>query len=65
MRTYGYQLPGYLMEYGPVSADSHESAKAEIRRRLRSPRLPRGVKVWDLSERPLKRWVVNEGLLGQ
>jgi hypothetical protein len=53
------------MEYGPVAADSIESAKAEIRRRLRSARLPRGVRVWDLSERPLKRWVVNEGLLGQ
>jgi len=64
MRTFGYKLPGYFMEYGPVAADSLEAARAEVRRRLRANRLPKGVQIWDLSDRPLKRWVVApEGLI--
>ena len=64
MRTFGYKLPDYFMEYGPVAADSLEAAKAEVRRRLKTNRLPRGVQIWDLKERPLRRWVVaQEGLL--
>lgn len=62
MRAFGYKLPGYFMEYGPVPAESLESARAEIRRRLGTERLPRGLQVWDLAERPLGRWVVKRGL---
>jgi hypothetical protein len=62
MRTFGYKFAGYFMEYGPVAADSLDSARAEIRRRLGAERLPRGLQVWDLAERPLQRWVLKKSL---
>ncbi len=58
MRTYGYKLPGYFMEYGPIEARDEEAAKAAIRQRLGVRRLPWGIQVWDLAERPLSRWKV-------
>lgn len=57
-KAFGYKLPGYFMEYGPVLAPSEASARAQIRIRLGVGRLPLGIKVWDLSERPLARWRV-------
>jgi hypothetical protein len=48
------------MEYGPVTADSLEAAKAQIRQRLGVGRLPHGFRVWDLSERPLTRWRIDQ-----
>jgi len=60
MRYYGYKLAGYFMEYGPIEADSLDAAKAEIRQRLSVSRLPLGLQVWDLAERPLTRWRVDE-----
>lgn len=62
MRAFGYKFAGYFMEYGPVSADSLETARAEIRKQLKTDRLPRGLQVWDLAERPLQRWVVKRSL---
>jgi hypothetical protein len=62
MRTFGYKFAGYFMEYGPVAADSLEEARAEIRKRLKADRLPRGFQIWDLQERPLQRWVVKRSL---
>jgi hypothetical protein len=59
MRSFGYKFTGYFMEYGPIEAPSLEAAKAEIRRRLGTTRLPTGVQVWDLAERSLTRWRVQ------
>ncbi|WP_257313003.1 hypothetical protein [Geothrix fuzhouensis] len=57
-RSYGYKFSGYFMEYGPLEAESLDAAKAQIRKRLGVTRLPLGVQVWDLAERPLTRWRV-------
>ena len=59
MRTFGYKFSGYFMEYGPLEADNLEAAKAQIRQRLSVTRLPLGLQVWDLAERPLTRWRVD------
>lgn len=56
MQAYGYKFSDYFMEYGPVLATSPEEARLLIRRRLGVPRLPRGLKIWDLETRPLARW---------
>lgn len=58
MRRFGYKFSGYFMEYGPLEAASLDEARAEIRRRLGVSRLPLGLKVWDLAERPLTLWRV-------
>lgn len=58
-KSFGYKLPGYFMEYGPILADSEEAARHEIRRRLGVKRLPWGLQVWDLRNRPLARWIVD------
>jgi hypothetical protein len=57
--SFGYKFSGYFMEYGPVEADSLETAKAQIRQRLGVNRLPLGFQIWDLAERPLARWRVD------
>ncbi len=59
-KSFGYKLPGYFMEYGPIAAESEDKAKAEIRRRLGVKRLPWGLQVWDLGVRPLVRWRVDQ-----
>jgi hypothetical protein len=58
-RRFGYKFSGYFMEYGPIEADNLDAAKAEIRQRLSVARLPLGLQVWDLAERPLTRWRVD------
>ena len=58
-RQFAYKFSGYFMEYGPVEAGSLDAAKAEIRQRLGVTRLPLGIQVWDLAERPLTRWRVD------
>ncbi len=58
-RTFGYKFSGYFMEYGPIEADSLEAAKSAIRQRLGVRRLPLGVQIWDLAERPLARWRID------
>lgn len=58
IKSFGYKLSGYFMEYGPIEAETLDAAKAQIRRRLGVSRLPLGFQVWDLSERPLTRWRV-------
>jgi hypothetical protein len=57
--TYGYKLSGYFLEYGPIQAESLAAAKVQIRQRLGVSRLPAGVRIWDLAERPLTRWRVD------
>jgi len=59
LRSFGYKLSGYFMEYGPIEADSLDAAKVQVRQRLGVTRLPHGVQIWDLSERPLARWRVD------
>jgi hypothetical protein len=59
-KSFGYKLPGYFMEYGPVLAGTEQEAKAAIRRRLGLNRLPWGLQVWDLSTRPLTKWKVDQ-----
>jgi hypothetical protein len=59
-KAFGYKLPGYFMEYGPIEASSEEGARNAIRKRLGVGRLPCGIQVWDLSVRPLKRWRVDQ-----
>jgi len=56
LKSFGYKLPGYFMEYGPVSATDEENAKVMIRQRMGVKRLPWGLQVWDLADRPLRRW---------
>ena len=59
MRAFGYRLPGYFVEYGPVYAEGETQARALIRQRLGVKRLPWGLAVWDLATRPLARWRVD------
>ena len=63
MRTplhgFGYKFSGYFMEYGPIQADNLDAAKAQLRHRLGVSRLPLGIQIWDLAERPLARWRVD------
>jgi len=59
IRSFAYKFSGYFMEYGPIEADSLDTAKAIIRRRLGVSRLPLGMQIWDLAERPLTRWRVD------
>ena len=59
-KSFGYKLPGYFMEYGPVEASSEEGARTLIRKRLGVGRLPWGIQVWDLSVKPLARWRVDQ-----
>ena len=58
LRSFGYKFSGYFMEYGPLEAENLDAAKAQIRQRLGVTRLPLGLQVWDLDERPLTRWRV-------
>lgn len=60
IRAFGYKLPGYFMEYGPIHAENETAAKAAIRHRLGVKRLPWGLSIWDLSTRPLNRWQVRD-----
>ena len=60
MRHYGYKFAGYFMEYGPVEAASPEQARSEVRRRLGVSRLPTGLEIWVLQERPISRWRISE-----
>jgi hypothetical protein len=57
-KSFGYKFQGYFMEYGPLEAESLDAAKAQLRKRLGVSRLPLGLQVWDLAERPLTRWRV-------
>jgi hypothetical protein len=57
-KSFGYKFQGYFMEYGPVEAESLDAAKAQIRQRLGVSRLPQGLQVWDLAQRPITRWRV-------
>ena len=59
-KSFGYKLPGFFMEYGPVLAESEEEARAQIRRRLGVNRLPWGLRVWDLAARPLAQWKIDQ-----
>jgi hypothetical protein len=59
-KSFGYKLPGFFMEYGPIEAESEDGARIEIRRRLGVKRLPWGLQVWDLSARPLVRWKIDQ-----
>jgi hypothetical protein len=59
LRTFGYKFSGFFLEYGPIEAESLDAAKAQIRQRLGVSRLPLGVQIWDLAERPLTRWRVD------
>jgi len=58
MHAFGYKLPGYFMEYGPIQAGTEAEARTFIRQRLGLRRLPWGMEIWDLAERPLARWRV-------
>lgn len=59
-KSFGYKLPGFFMEYGPIEAESEDVARLEIRKRLGVKRLPWGLQVWDLSARPLVRWKIDQ-----
>jgi len=59
LRSFGYKFSGYFMEYGPIEAESLEGARAQLRKRLGLSRLPLGVQIWDLAERPITRWRVD------
>lgn len=56
LKSFGYKLPGYFMEYGPIYARSEGEARSLIRQRLNTKRLPWGLQIWDLEKRPLVRW---------
>jgi len=59
MHSYGFKLPDYFMEYGPITAQSLDAAKAIVRKKLGLRRLPPGFRIWNLAERPLTRWRVS------
>ena len=58
-QNFGYKFPDFFMEYGPIEAADLESAKLLVRQRLGVSRLPRGMEVWNLVDRPLTRWRAN------
>jgi|GEM_PF-352448 len=58
LKSFGYKNSGYFMEYGPVYARDLEEARSLIRTRLNARRLPWGLQVWDLADRPLAKWRV-------
>ncbi|HNX95698.1 MAG TPA: hypothetical protein PKL14_11105, partial [Holophaga sp.] len=58
--AFGYKLPGYFMEYGPIHARDEAEARTVIRQRIGVKRLPMGLRVWNLAERPLRRWQVAD-----
>ena len=60
LKSFGYKLPGYFMEYGPVYALSEDEARVLIRQRLNAKRLPWGLQVWDLEQRPMIKWRVAQ-----
>ena len=60
LKSFGYKLPGYFMEYGPVYALSEDEARILIRQRLNAKRLPWGLQVWDLAQRPMTKWRVAQ-----
>ena len=60
MRYYGYKFAGYFMEYGPVEASDPEQARNEVRRRLGVKRLPAGMEIWDLHDKPISRWKISQ-----
>ena len=60
LKSFGYKLPGYFMEYGPVHARNEAEAREFIRRRLNVKRLPWGLQVWDTEQRPIARWRVSQ-----
>ncbi len=60
LKSYGYKLSGFFMEYGPVYARDLDEARTLIRQRLNARRLPWGLQVWDLADRPLAKWRVAE-----
>jgi hypothetical protein len=60
IKSFGYKLPGYFMEYGPIPATDETEARELVRKRLGVKRLPWGLQVWDLAQRPLARWRVAE-----
>ncbi len=60
MRQFGYKFAGYFMEYGPVEAPDRDEARLLIRNRLNATRLPKGMLIWDLEERPIARWKVAQ-----
>ncbi len=60
MHAFGYKLPDYFVEYGPVYAEDEESARSLIRQRMGVKRLPWGLRVWDLEKRPLAKWRVAQ-----
>lgn len=55
-QTFGYKFPDFFMEYGPLVAADLDSARILVRQRLGVSRLPRGMVVWNLADRPLTRW---------
>jgi hypothetical protein len=60
LKSFGYKLPGYFMEYGPVHARSEDEARTLIRQRLNAKRLPWGLQIWDLEQKPLAKWRVAQ-----
>jgi len=60
LKPFGYKLPGYFMEYGPVLARDEEEAKILIRQRMGVKRLPWGLQIWNLEIRPLIKWRAAE-----
>ena len=56
MSSWSFKLPDYFMHYGPFRANNLEEARTEVRRRLGVKRLPAGVQIWDLKDRPMDRW---------
>jgi hypothetical protein len=59
VHSYGFKLPDFFMEYGPITAQSIDAAREAVRKQLGLSRLPPGFKIWDLAERPLARWRVS------
>jgi len=60
MCAFGYKLPDYFMEYGPLYATDLGQAKVLIRQLLNTKRLPGGIQIWNLESRPLKRWRISQ-----
>ncbi len=48
------------MEYGPIHARDEAEARTMIRQRIGVKRLPMGLRIWNLAERPLRRWQVAD-----
>lgn len=62
MNRFAWKEAGWSFDQGPVVAESLDEAKAKIRAKLGVKRLPKGISIWNLADRPMARYRVIQQL---